>query len=213
VVDLKTDRLSHKRNIHSRIDQRAISADTGTVTDVAVIYCITLLDHGVRPTLKHFPGLGSVSEDTHINPGTLSDSKDFLERNDWRPFRQIAARTDPFIMLGHVCVPAVDPHLPASLSKRMITDIIRTDWRFDGILITDDLNMGAIAGRKEGIGEAAVRALNAGADLILLSYDGSQFYNAMYEMIRAHEKGLLDLTILNKSNQRLLAVRPPERSI
>ena len=184
VVDLKTDRLSHKLNIHSRIDQRAISADARTVTQVAGIYCKALLDHGVRPTLKHFPGLGSVSEETHFTPGTLDGSRDFLERNDWLPFREIVARTDPFIMLGHVRVPAVDPALPASLSPKIITDIIRNEWKFDGVLITDDLNMGAIAGRPEGIGKSAVRALNAGADLILLSYDGRQYYNVMYELIK-----------------------------
>jgi beta-N-acetylhexosaminidase len=213
VVDLKTDRLSHKLNIHSRIDQRAISANIRTVTQVAGVYCETLLEHGVRPTLKHFPGLGSVSEDTHFSPGTLDGSKDYFERNDWRPFRQIVARTDPFIMLGHVRVPAVDPALPASLSPKMITDIIRNEWKFDGVLITDDLNMGAIAGRKEGIGKSAVRALNAGADLVLLSYDGRQYYNAMYEMIKAYQKGSLDQAALNNSARRLLAFRPPEPSI
>jgi beta-N-acetylhexosaminidase len=208
VVDLKTDRLSHKLNLYSRIDQRAISADISVVTDVAGIYCSTLADHGVRPTLKHFPGLGSVSVDTHIKPGRLDGSKDFLERNDWRPFRKIIARTDPFIMLGHVRVMAVDPNLPASLSPRIITGIIRKEWKFDGVLITDDLNMGAIARRKEGIGKSAVRAINAGADLVLLSYDGSQYYHAMYEMIRAYHKGELDQTALNHSNQRLLAFAP-----
>lgn len=209
VVDLKTDRLSHKLNIHSRIDQRAISANVRTVTEVAGIYCEALLDHGVRPTLKHFPGLGGVSEDTHFSPGTLYGSKDSLERNDWLPFREIVARTDPFIMLGHVRVPAIDPSLPASLSPKLITDIIRNEWKFDGVLITDDLNMGAIAGRPEGIGKSAVRALNAGADLILLSYDGSQYYNAMYEMIKADQKGGLDRTALKKSSNRLLAFSPP----
>jgi beta-N-acetylhexosaminidase len=208
VVDLKTDRLSHKRNVYSRIDQRAISADIGIVADVAGIYCSTLLDHGVRPTLKHFPGLGSVAEDTHFNPGRLVGSKDFLERNDWRPFREIIARTDPFVMLGHVRVMAVDPNLPASLSPKIITDIIRKEWKFDGVLITDDFNMGAISQRKEGIGKSAVRAVNAGADLVLLSYDGSQYYHAMYEMIRAYYKGELDQTALNHSNQRLLAFAP-----
>ena len=213
VVDLKTDRLRHKLNAHSRIDQRAISANVRTVTEVAGIYCETFLDHGVRPTLKHFPGLGSVSEDTHFRPGTLDGSKDHLERNDWLPFREIAARTDPFIMLGHVRVPAIDPSLPASLSPKMITDMIRNEWKFDGVLITDDLNMGAIARRPEGIGKSAVRALNAGADLILLSYDGRQYYNAMYELIKADQKGGLDRAALKKSSQRLQAFRPPHPSL
>jgi beta-N-acetylhexosaminidase len=207
VVDLKTDRLRHKLNIRSRIDQRAISADIQTVTKVATIYCTTLVNHGVRPTLKHFPGLGSVSQDTHFRPGVLDGSKQFLEHNDWRPFRETIAVADPFIMIGHVRVPAVDPIYPASLSPAIITGIIRNEWKFNGILITDDFNMGAIAGRKEGIGRSAVRAINAGIDLILLSYDGSQYFNAMYAMIKAYQKGALDLSALSKSDQRLIAFK------
>ncbi len=205
VVDLKTARPGHKFNVRSRIDQRAISGDADTVTQVAGIYCSTLLEYGVRPTLKHFPGLGSVAEDTHFRTGTLGAGKKFLEQNDWRPFKEIIARTDPFIMLGHVRVPAVDPVYPASLSSAIINDVIRNDWKFDGVLITDDFNMRAVSGRKEGIGKSAVMAVNAGADLILLSYDGSQYYPVMYEMIKAYRNGMLDETVLKRSDERLYA--------
>lgn len=205
VVDLKVDRLCHKLNLRSRIDQRAISNDVYTVTQVAGIYCATLLEYGVRPTLKHFPGLGNVTEETHFSQGTLGSSKKYLEQNDWRPFRAIINRTDPFIMLGHVRVSAVDPDYPASLSWKIITGVIRNDWNFNGILITDDFNMGAVSKRKEGIGKSAVRAVNAGADLILLSYDGSRYYPVMYEMIKAYQNGSLDETILEKSDERLYA--------
>ena len=205
VVDLKTARPGHKFNVRSRIDQRAISDDADTVTQVAGIYCSTLLEYGVRPTLKHFPGLGSVAEDTHFRTGTLGAGRQFLEQNDWRPFKEIIARTNPFIMLGHVCVPAVDPVYPASLSSAIINEVIRNDWKFDGVLITDDFNMRAVSGRKEGIGKSAVRAVNAGADLILLSYDGSQYYPVMYEMIKAYRNGMLDEAVLKRSDERLYA--------
>lgn len=207
VVDQKTDHLNHKLNIHSRVDQRAISSNIETVTQVAAIYCTTSLNHGVRPTLKHFPGLGSVSEDTHFRTGTLEGSRKYLENNDWRPFREIISSTDPFIMLGHVRVPAVDPAFPASLSPAII-DIIRQDWKFEGILITDDFNMGAIAGRGEGIGGAAVRAMNAGADLILLSYDPSQYYHAMFYLIKAYRNKTLDRTAIEASSRRLSMFKP-----
>ena len=207
VVDLKVDHLKQASNHLTRIDQRAISSDINKIINVAQIYCDTLLEHGIRPTLKHFPGLGNVTQETHFTIGTLEYDRKYLEQNDWRPFRKISTQASPFIMLGHVRVPSIDPCFPASLSSAIITDIIRKDWRYDGVLITDDFNMGAIAGRSEGIGNAAVKAVNAGADLILLSYDGSQYYPAMYAVIKAYRKGRLNLKVLNQSKQRLFIHR------
>jgi beta-N-acetylhexosaminidase len=207
-VDLKIDHLDQASNHFTRIDQRAISSDVDKIINVARVYCETLLAYDIRPTLKHFPGLGRVAQETHFVSGTLECDRKYLEQNDWRPFREISTQTSPFIMLGHVRVPSIDPRFPASLSSAIITDIIRKDWRYDGILITDDFNMGAVAGRREGIGNAAVRAVNAGADLILLSYDGSQYYPVMYAMINAYRKGRLNLKVLNQSRRRICMHRP-----
>lgn len=205
VVDIKTAELHHQFNRQSRIDLRAISADADIVTQVGEVYCNTLLGLGIRPTLKHFPGLGNVTEETHFTTGTLLKTREYLEQNEWRPFREISQAVSPFIMLGHVRVPAIDPDYPVSLSSKVISGLLRSEWGFDGVLITDDFNMGAIAGRKEGIGRSAVRALNAGADLILLSYDGDQYYEAMYELLKAYRNGQLDLAQLDRSKRRLLA--------
>lgn len=208
VVDLKIDHLDQAANHFTRIDRRAISSDVDKIINIARVYCETLLAHGIWPTLKHFPGLGHVTQETHFVPGTLEYDRTYLEQNDWRPFREIGTQISLFIMLGHVRIPSIDPCLPASLSSVIITDIIRKDWGYDGVLITDDLNMGAIAGRREGIGNAAVRAVNAGADLILLSYDGSQYYPVMYAMINAYRKGRLNLEVLNQSRRRICKHRP-----
>ena len=208
VVDLKVDHLKQASNHLTRIDQRAISSDIDKIITIAQVYCDTLLDHGIRPTLKHFPGLGKVTQETHLTAGTLDYDRKYLEQNDWRPFREVSLQTSSFIMLGHVRIPSIDPRFLASLSSAIITDIIRKEWKHDGVLITDDFNMGAIAGQSGGIGAAAVRAVNAGVDLILLSYDGSQYYPAMYAMIKAYRKGRLNLNMLNKSRQRLLTHRP-----
>ncbi len=208
VVDLKTNGFKHYLNFYTRLDKRAISDNVNRVIDVADAYCTTLTEYGVRPTLKHFPGLGGVTEDTHWDEGALNFSREYLEQNDWRPFREVGIRTESFIMLGHVSLSSVDPDLPVSLSSKVINDVIRKGWAFEGVLITDDFNMGAIAGRREGIAGSAVRALNAGVDLILLSYDGSQYYPAMYALLKAYRRGEINPEILEQSRRRLSAFKP-----
>ncbi len=210
VVDLKTNGYKHYLNFYTRLDKRAISENVNRVVDVADVYCETLTEYGVRPTLKHFPGLGGVTEDTHWKEGILNFSREYLEKNDWRPFREVGLKTKSFIMLGHVSLPSIDADLPVSLSSKVISGVIRKGWAFDGVLITDDFNMGAIAERREGIAGSAVRALNAGVDLILLSYDGSQYYPAMYALLKAYRRGEINAEMLEQSRHRLSTFRPKD---
>jgi beta-N-acetylhexosaminidase len=100
-----------------------------------------------------------------------------LEARDWRPFRWLAERSSSWIMVGHATVTAIDPDSPASLSRRIVQHVLRRGWGFRGVLITDDLTMRAVYGR--GICRAAIEALAAGIDLLLVSYDWTQYYRAM----------------------------------
>jgi len=202
VVDLKTS-VQHNVNVHTRIDLRSISGDVTTITDVAMIYSLVLEENGVIPTLKHFPGLGRVTQDTHLFTGTLDKKSEDLSETDWLPFKKISKKTGAFIMLGHVLLTDADNTDLVSYSKKIITGVIRNKWQHNGVLITDDLNMGPIANSEEGIGGISVKALNAGVDLLLLSYDGEQYYKAVYELIDAENQGRLDRDFLAESSRRL----------
>ncbi|GAB2882581.1 glycoside hydrolase family 3 N-terminal domain-containing protein [Uliginosibacterium flavum] len=169
VLDLKPAQASGALDFHTRIASRAISADPATVTRVALAYSRGLLAHGVLPTAKHFPGIGSVSADTHHFSAGLDTPRSELEARDWQPFRALLAQTPALLMVGHVSVSSIDPDLPASLSPKVITGVLRQDWRHDGLLITDDMTMGAVYNR--GLCDSSIHALGAGMDLLLVSYD------------------------------------------
>jgi len=187
----------------TRISTRAISSDPQIVSDVAADYCALLSDHGVRCTLKHFPGLGRVVADTHLESADLTLTPSELASTDWLPFRALMRRPDIIVMLGHARLTAIDATRPVSFSQRVVGDLLRTDWGYDGLLITDDFSMGAVTYSQEGIGGGSVEALNAGVDLVLVSYDPDQFYFVMHALIRAARAGKLRADALVQSDQRL----------
>lgn len=199
VVDLKGPPV--RLDYNSLISQRAIAADPAVVTEIAEGYSKGLESAGVTPTLKHFPGLGRAQADTHHVRARYTAGIDDLEASDWRPFRRVLADTDAFLMVGHVTLAAVDPDHPASTSRKVIDGIIRQQWGFDGIVITDDLSMPSVL--HHGFCTAVTDALNAGADLLLISFDGEQYYRAMDCTLAAHRQGQLNEETLARSSGRL----------
>ena len=183
VVDLRPadsfpgDRLT-------RITRRAIAADPALVTTVARGYAAGLAEAGVGATLKHFPGLGRVRADTHFTGASLPLAPEELAA-DWRPFRETGGQAA--IMVGHITLPAVDGEHAASHSRPVIQGLLRDRLGYDGLVVTDDLNMGAVYGR--GIGRVAGEALAAGADLVLVSYDPDQVYRALHGAAAALARG------------------------
>jgi beta-N-acetylhexosaminidase len=203
IVDLKYSRRSNLLDTHSLIDKRAISDDPATVSRIALAYSRGLESHGVIPTLKHFPGMGRITADTHHFKAAVTASKDELQVSDWVPFRYLIERSSAFMMLGHALVPDIDPKNPASCSSALVQGIIRNEWKHEGVLITDDLTMGAIHGSELGVCGAAVAALNAGVDLLLVSYDDEKYFEAMHCVMQAKRAGKLNLELLRKSAMRL----------
>ncbi len=200
VVDLRPAAGDQPGDRLTRIATRAIAADPGTVGSVAGAYIAGLNEHGVRATLKHFPGLGQVRQDTHFRTARLDQAPAALA-DDWQPFRQLAGTPGTAIMLGHVKLSAIDPERAASHSAAVVDGLLRGDWNYDGILITDDLNMGAVYDL--GIGRVAAEALGAGVDLVLVSYDPRQVYRAVYGAAQALERGEITASQLAHSNRRL----------
>jgi beta-N-acetylhexosaminidase len=196
----------------TRIHQRAISSDPGVVTAAAGAYCDGLWEAGVRCTLKHFPGLGRVFADTHRGGASLDTAASELERTDWVPFRALMRRGEAFTMLSHVTLTALDGDHPVSFSRPIVRGLLRGDWRHDGILITDDFSMGAVYRSGEGIAGASAEAINAGVDLILVSYDTDQYYAAMHGLLTADRDGRLDQEALRQSDRRLSRAEPPGRA-
>ena len=205
VVDID-HQVENPADQFTRISTRALSDDPAVVTEAAGAYCQGLAAFGVQCTLKHFPGIGRVFHDTHVERAVLSESPDQLRQSDWLPFRRLAgSEPPPWIMLSHVILAQVDPDRPVSTSAPVVQRVLRDQWGFQGVLITDDFCMRVVHDAPGGVGQATVDALNAGVDIILVSFDPDQFYPAMYALLQAEREGTLDREALRRSKQRLRA--------
>ncbi len=206
VLDLKPAREHTRFDFNTLIGQRAIAADPATVSAIALPYVLGLQAAGVGAVVKHFPGLGRVSADTHHFNAELATPLAELEDFDWRPFKDVLSGSRAQLMIGHVTLSAIDPDRPASHSKRIIDGIIRKQWHYQGVVITDDLVMGAIY--QHNVCTAVVEALNAGVDLLLVAYDGAQFYRLFGCATKASGEGRIDSAVLDESDARLKRAFP-----
>ena len=201
VLDLKPPQPRNRLDFHTLIGQRAIATDPAVVSTIATAYVRGLEKSGVGATLKHFPGIGRVRTDTHHFSANLNTSVRELEATDWLPFREVLSQSRSALMVGHVTLTAVDPDRAASHSKRVVDGIIRDTWKYQGIVMTDDLVMGAIY--QHDVCKAVVEAINAGVDLLLVAYDGAQFYRIFGCALDGSRHGKLDGAMLRASAARL----------
>jgi len=202
VVDLRPGRAPGRWDLHTRIDERAISADPAITAQVALAYEQGLESAGIRGTLKHFPGLAGVTEDTHHFAAVLHTPAARLATHDWKPFQEVSKQSDAAIMLGHVILPELDAEHPVSFSRRIVRQVIRGEWGYQGLLVTDDLTMGAAYNR--GLCDATVRALGAGVDLLLIAYDHDKYFDAMHCALQAAQRGAPDLLMPERADARRL---------
>jgi beta-N-acetylhexosaminidase len=145
---------------------------------------------GVLGCAKHFPGHGDAQVDPHEDLPVFHGSAERLAQADLVPFAAAIAAGAPTIMTAHILLPKIDPKQPASLSRKLLTGMLREQMRFEGLILADDLGMGAIV-RSHAPGEAAVMTFAAGADIAMFCHDISQVEPAMNETTRALETGKL----------------------
>ncbi len=201
VLDLKPPVRRNRLDFHTLIGQRAIAADPAVVSAIASAYVRGLEESGVGATLKHFPGIGRVRTDTHHFSANLDTPVKELEMTDWLPFREVLSHSRSALMVGHITLTSVDPDRAASHSKRVVDGIIRDKWGYQGVVMTDDLVMGAIY--QHDVCKAVVEAINAGVDLLLVAYDGAQFYRIFACALEGARQGKLDTAMLRASEARL----------
>jgi beta-N-acetylhexosaminidase len=206
VLDLRPEAGRNRFDFNTLIGYRAISNDPAVVADIAKSYVHGLEASGVGATVKHFPGLGRVRGDTHHFSAGLDTPLAELEASDWRPFQEVLAGSRAQLMIGHVTLTAVDPDRAASHSRLVVDGIVRKKWNYQGVIMTDDLVMGAIY--QNNVCTAVVEALNAGVDLLLVAFDGAQFYRIFACAKEASSRGKLDPTTLRDSEARLKQAFP-----
>ncbi|MGW2624886.1 glycoside hydrolase family 3 protein [Micromonospora taraxaci] len=157
---------------------------------------------GVAATLKHFPGHGHSADDSHQDLPVLTQSAEALQNGAWPPFTAGMDAGAMAVMSGHLDARAIDPGTPATFSHKLLTDVLRGQLGFKGVVITDGMNMPPA--KRWAPGEAAVRALNAGNDLILMTPNVGQAYDGLLAALRG---GSLPRTRLVEAVTRVLTMK------
>ena len=190
------------------IGDRSYGSDPSTVSALAVARIRGLQADRGAACAKHFPGLGAVPRDPHQSLPTISLDWPAMERVHLAPFRAAIDAQVAMVMSSHVCYPGLGepPGLPATFSRRLIDGLLRERLRFGGLILTDDLEMGAL--RTFGsVGEVAVRATEAGHDLLLICSDLAAQKEALTSLRQAYQSGRLSQEGLTASTARFNAVR------
>ena len=182
------------------IRTRAFSSDPAAAAVMAGAMARGLSREGIIPTFKHFPGHGDTQQDSHLSVAVTEKTRAELRECEWIPYESCDL-TGCAVMVGHVAVPEITGDLtPASLSGELVTDCLRTELGFSGLVITDSLAMQAIT-RSYSPGEAAVLAIRAGCDVLLMSQDLPAAYNAVLNAVR---EGAISPERLDESVRRIL---------
>lgn len=182
----------------------------GEDPDEVITYAIEALkgfrDAGIIATGKHFPGRGPSAADAHHGLPVISEPREELMRH-LEPYRALIKAGLPAIMTAHTAYPAFDDSgLPATLSKPILTDILRGEMGFEGVITTDEITMGGII-QKFDVPEACLRAINAGCDLVLLRDEGGLIDDVMPALAQAVRDGRLSEERLNDAITRTLSVK------
>lgn len=176
----------HTNDANPIIGDRAFSTTADRVITRALAFARGLERAGVIGCGKHFPGHGDTSTDSHLELPKLDHDMARLRKVELEPFRRAATEKVPMLMTAHVVFSALDPKVPATLSRKVITDLLRKDLGYGGVVVSDDLDMKAISANY-GAGDAAVRAIDAGCDVLLCCRDSSTQKSAREALIRKAE--------------------------
>jgi beta-N-acetylhexosaminidase len=188
------------------IERRSLGEDPSRVAQLGVLVINTMQHLGVAACAKHFPGLGAAVVDPHQELPQVARPLPQLRAIDLPPFAAAIAAGVAAIMTSHTIYHDLDPAMPATLSPKILTGLLRNELGYDGLVITDDLEMGAIE-REQPLSEAAQQALVAGADLLLICHDHEKVHSAVETVVESLGNGILTIARLRKSISRIAEVR------
>jgi len=181
---------------------RSFGADPQRVAEMGVAFDRGLRSGCVLSCAKHFPGHGDAIVDPHLDLPVFAGTMERLQSAELVPFAAVIAGGASLVMTAHILLPQIDAENPASLSRKMLYGVLRKHLRFDGVILADDLGMGAIA-KRYGAGEAAVRTLQAGTDVAMLCHDWRDVAPAITAVRNAYQEERLDAVEGGKALERI----------
>jgi beta-N-acetylhexosaminidase len=189
------------------INIRAYGDDPAIIAEYALASIKGFMDGGLVPTAKHFPGRGDSDIDAHYAVPNVSGDRKRLDDVELHPYKVLIANGLPSIMLAHTTVPSVDPSMEIStVSKRIVTDFLRGELGFEGVITTDAITMGALM-EKYGVGMSCAMAIKAGCDLVLNKTEDEFRDQGFCELKRMVENGEMPEEQLNASVKRIMRMK------
>lgn len=183
--------------------ERSLGSDPRVVAALGAAYVDGLQAQKVIAVAKHFPGHGSTGQDSHVTLPVLDHDRARLNRVELVPFQAVAPEVGA-MMAAHIVFSAIDPHRPASLSSVFLRGVLRTEWHYDGLIMTDDTGgMAAITARYTP-GEAAVQAIEAGNDVVMVVGDAARERASFEAVLRAAKSGQIAQSRIDDSVRRIL---------
>lgn len=189
------------------IGDRSFSSDPHRVAALALAFAAGLEEAGVAACGKHFPGHGDTQRDSHLELPEVDHDRARLEAVELAPFRAAIAAGVPTLMSAHVRYPALDPDAPATVSRRICTDLLRDELGFEGVLFTDDLAMRGIRDGDEDLVRVSVRAVEAGCDVLLSCTEHNLHPSLMQGLEAALSGGELSAARVQESAGRVRALK------
>lgn len=190
-------------------DKRSYSTDTNTVIDFVRAATKGYQQENIIYSLKHFPGIGKGKVDSHIDSSSIDVAKEILMAEDIIPFKTIIDENEPndyFILVSHLKYPALDEEYPASLSSKIMTDLLRNELGYKGIIITDDMEMGAVANHND-FRSIGVNAVKAGADIVLVCHEYEHQQEVYLGLLDAVNSGEISQERIDESVKRIIKVK------
>lgn len=208
-MDLAPDLDVNNNPANPVIGTRSFGSDPARVAELGAAFIAGMQARGVMAVGKHFPGHGDTAIDSHVGLPVVAHDRARLEAVEFVPFRRAMASGVTGIMSAHIAFPAIDPTpgLPATLSAKVLTGLLREEMGYDGLIFTDSLIMGALVNEGRSIPQAAAAALLAGADVLLFNNGSSLHRMAHAEVVAQIRAGRIAEARLDAAVRRILAAK------
>ncbi|QSF47750.1 beta-N-acetylhexosaminidase [Paenibacillus tianjinensis] len=188
------------------IGERSFGSNADIVTRLGIAEMKGMSEEGAIPVIKHFPGHGDTSVDSHLELPVVNKTAAQLAKLEWLPFQAAIQEHADAVMVAHILYPKLDPEKPASLSKTIIGNLLRGQMGFDGVVITDDLTMGAIT-EHYTLPAAAIDTVLAGSDVLLIAHEYANEQMVRKALINGVKKGKIPESRIDESVYRILALK------
>lgn len=188
------------------IGDRSFGKNASIVSKLGIQTMKGIQSENIIPVVKHFPGHGDTSVDSHLELPVVNKSYQNLKAFELIPFKNAIMQKADVVMIAHILLPKIDSKYPSSMSKKVVTNILRNDMQFNGVVMTDDMTMDAI-GNHFDLAKASVKSIQAGSDIIMVAHDTNKVKTVFKAIQTAVKEGTISEARINQSVKRIIVLK------